>query len=43
MEYLNKLSPEELTMVLNKCGLFVVDDIKRLLRKLKKKMATATI
>lgn len=36
MEYLNKLSPEELTMVLNKCGLFVVDDIKKIIKETQK-------
>lgn len=30
MEYLNKLKPNELLEILNKCGLFVVDDIKNI-------------
>lgn len=29
MEFINKLSTEELQEVLNKCGLFVVDDLKK--------------
>lgn len=36
MEYLNKLSPKQLTSVLNKCGLFVVDDLNDIIKEAKK-------
>ncbi len=30
MEYLNRLKPDELLEILNKCGLFVIDDVRNI-------------
>ncbi len=39
MEFLNKLSSDQLTLILNKCGLFVVDNIKDVIKEANKENA----